>query len=64
MKWVRIATSGFQILILLKLGLYIVYFKRYDTFHDTQYILSGLDKITWYIHKFHRNLGILMTKIL
>ncbi len=51
------------------IGLYIVYFMRYDTYYDThevifdmyqQYILSDFKQKNLIRH---RNLGILMTKI-
>ncbi len=58
--------------IVLPLSLYILYFRRYDTYHDThevifdvyqRYILSGFRPKTWYVHKFDGNFGILMTKL-
>ncbi len=55
-------------------GLCIIYFKRYDTYHDTheaifdmyqRYILSSFftKKNLIYPQSFHRKLEILMTKI-
>ncbi len=60
------------LLSVLQIGLLNIYFKRYDTYHNTYvaifdmyqwYILSGFRPKQLDVYKFHWNLGILITKI-